>query len=155
MRSWFVGNSLATLAVVGFLAAPLLARDEARPYLGIAAAAKKSDRAGVLIAQLRPDSPAAKAGLKKGDRIVMAGDKEIETFKDLTKALTDYKPGGKLVLKLMRHAVEQLDARFGLCCTARPTGNPSSILVYSASDSGIVPVSTATRISSGLASHVA
>jgi S1-C subfamily serine protease len=111
MRLRFVRKPLATLAVVGFLAAPVLAGADAasrvgRPYLGIAAA-KESDQAGVIVAQLQPDSPAAEGGLKKGDRIVMAGEKEIKSFQDLTKALADGKPGDKLTLKVLRDSNEQ------------------------------------------------
>jgi S1-C subfamily serine protease len=112
MRLWFLGKALAMLAVVSFLAAPVLAGSDAassarRPYLGIAAAAKESDQSGVIVAQLQPGSPAEKAGLKKGDRIVIAGDKEVKTFEDLTKALADCKPGDKLALKVLRASNEQ------------------------------------------------
>jgi S1-C subfamily serine protease len=107
----FLRKPLVTLAVMGFLAAPLLASDDGspvgRPLLGIGTAAMKSDPAGVTVAHVEPEGPAAKAGLKKGDRIVMAGDKEIKNFEELTKALAECKPGDKLALKVVRDSKER------------------------------------------------
>jgi S1-C subfamily serine protease len=114
MRSRFLSKPLAALAVAGLLAAPLLAGTAAktagRPYLGIGAAVAAEEGAGqtgVTVGAVSPGGPAGKAGLKEGDRIVRAGDKEVKTFQDLTSALAGHKPGDKLALKVLREGKEQ------------------------------------------------
>jgi serine protease Do len=48
---------------------------------------------GVLISDVRADSPAAKAGLKAGDIIVEAGGKPVKNNMDLIRAVSDKKEG--------------------------------------------------------------
>ena len=80
-----------------------------RPLLGISYLDSRQARAlgissGVLVLDVPPDSPAAKAGLKGtrrtesglieiGDIIVKVGDTVINTESDLFQAVEDYKPG--------------------------------------------------------------
>lgn len=89
-----------------------------RPVLGIAFLESKQARAlgigrGVLVLEVPPDSPAAKAGLKGtrrtetglleiGDIITMVGDRPINTEADLFQALEDCKPGDKVKVKVTR-----------------------------------------------------
>jgi hypothetical protein len=60
------------------------------------------EKNGVLLTGVTPDSPAEKAGLKGGDRIVKFGEKEIRDIYDYTYALQDRKPGEKLVVVVER-----------------------------------------------------
>jgi len=114
MRSLINRNLFTGLALVGALALPLylsaaVPGTAAKPYLGIGVEAQgKADEAsGVVLNEVSPDGPAAKAGLKTSDRIVMADGKEVKTFKDLTKALATHKPGDKVEFKVMRDGKEQ------------------------------------------------
>jgi S1-C subfamily serine protease len=108
MRFWFMQKPVAALAVAGVLSLPVFtiadtAKPASRPYLGIGAmAAKEAGSAGVAVGEVAPESPAGKAGLKKGDRILRAGDKDIKKFEDLRAALAGHKPGDKLALKVER-----------------------------------------------------
>jgi S1-C subfamily serine protease len=104
------------LAVAGLLATPLLvtaappAKNVDKPaYLGIGAepTAKEAASVGVTLREVSPESPAEKAGLKSGDRIVAAGDRKINNLEDLKNALANYKPGDKLVFKAVRGNAEQ------------------------------------------------
>ncbi len=112
MRTWTVRGRVAAWAVAGLLAAPALAPADApsraeRPYLGVAARAEEGGQPGVAVRDVDPDSPAGKAGLKDGDRIVAAGDQAVKTFDDLRKAVASHKPGDKLTLKVMRDGKEE------------------------------------------------
>lgn len=56
-------------------------------YFGVA------DGEGILISNVRSNSPAAKAGLKAGDIIVEADGKAVKEMSDLIRALSDKKEG--------------------------------------------------------------
>jgi S1-C subfamily serine protease len=89
-----------------------------RPILGISFLESKQARAlgigrGVLVLDVPPDSPAAKAGLKGtrrtetglveiGDIIIKVGGTVIETEANLFEALEDYKPGDTIEVKVLR-----------------------------------------------------
>ena len=74
-----------------------------RVYLGtIPNYAESSD--GLLIDGVRDDSPAAKAGIKPGDRIVKIGTREIKNVYDYTYALGEMKAGEEYVVELVRGA---------------------------------------------------
>jgi Zn-dependent M28 family amino/carboxypeptidase len=72
-----------------------------RVYLGtIPNYADSSD--GLLIDGVRDDSPAAKAGLKAGDRIVKIGSREVKNVYDYTYALGEMKAGQEYVIEVVR-----------------------------------------------------
>jgi Zn-dependent M28 family amino/carboxypeptidase len=57
---------------------------------------------GLLIDGVRDDSPAAKAGIKSGDRIVKIGDREIKNVYDYTYALGEMKAGQEYGFEIIR-----------------------------------------------------
>lgn len=63
--------------------------------------------AGVLVTEVEPDSPAAKAGLRAGDVIVKVGDTEVASPDALHKAMGGTKPGGELALHVLRKGSRQ------------------------------------------------
>ena len=72
-----------------------------RVYLGtIPSYAESND--GLLIDGVRDDSPAAKAGLKAGDRIVKIGTRDIKNIYDYTFALGEMKAGEEYVVEVVR-----------------------------------------------------
>jgi len=115
MRSLLLRKLFAAVALAGLVAAPVSlvaaesAKEAGRSYLGIGveAKAKEANPDGVTLHQVSPEGPAAKAGLKEGDRVMMAGDKKVTMFKDIQDALAGHKPGDKLILKVIREGKEQ------------------------------------------------
>src|SRR5579862_3756564 len=88
--------SAAACAVALIVAAPLLAADKTgKAYLGILAApaAENSPHAGVVVREVSPDSPAAKAGLKDGDVIMKAGNHEVKDVGALSEQVSQHKAG--------------------------------------------------------------
>lgn len=72
-----------------------------RVYLGtIPNYADSND--GLLIDGVRGDSPAVKAGLKAGDRIVKIGTRDVKNVYDYTYALGEMKAGQEYVIEVMR-----------------------------------------------------
>jgi hypothetical protein len=72
-----------------------------RVYLGtIPNYADRND--GLLLDGVRDDSPAAKAGLKAGDRVVKIGKFEIKNVYDYTAALGELKAGEEYVIEVVR-----------------------------------------------------
>jgi len=57
---------------------------------------------GLLLDGVRDDSPAAKAGLKAGDKIVKIGTREIKNVYDYTYALGEMKAGEEYVIEVRR-----------------------------------------------------
>ena len=68
------------------------------PYLGIGGKSKDECK----ITQVRPDSPAAKAGIKIGDVIKKFGGKEVKNFTELVKLIAKKKPKDKVAIELIR-----------------------------------------------------
>ena len=72
-----------------------------RVYLGtIPNYAESND--GLLLDGVRDDSPAAKAGLKAGDKIVKIGNREVKNVYDYTYALGEMKAGEVYVIEVLR-----------------------------------------------------
>ena len=72
-----------------------------RVYLGtIPNYADSND--GLLLDGIRDDSPAAKAGLKAGDKIVKISNREVKNVYDYTYALGEMKAGQEYVIEVMR-----------------------------------------------------
>ncbi len=57
---------------------------------------------GLLLDGVRENSPAAKAGLKAGDRIVKIGNRDVKNVYDYTYALGELKAGQEYVIEVMR-----------------------------------------------------
>lgn len=72
-----------------------------RVYLGTIPNYADSNN-GMLLDGVRDDSPAAKAGLKAGDRIVKIGTREVKNVYDYTYALGEMKAGQEYVVEVMR-----------------------------------------------------
>ena len=72
-----------------------------RVYLGTIPNYADSNN-GLLLDGVRDDSPAAKAGLKAGDRIVKIGTREIKNVYDYTYALGEMKAGQEYTVEVMR-----------------------------------------------------
>jgi len=62
---------------------------------------------GVVLADVVPDGPAAKAGLKGGDRIVQIGTHEVASVPDLMFVLQQNKPGTQAVVTYVRDGKTQ------------------------------------------------
>lgn len=82
-----------------------------RGYLGVLLQAldpelagqfKLPDTAGALVAQVLPDSPAARAGLKEGDVILEFNGKKVQDIAHLRLMVAQTKPGTKVSLKVLR-----------------------------------------------------
>lgn len=66
------------------------------------------DRArGALIADVAPDSPAAKSGLRSGDIILKAGDSDIDTSDALPRLIGRVSPNDSIDLRVQRDGKEQ------------------------------------------------
>ena len=63
---------------------------------------------GVKLAGVMPDSPAAEAGLAKGDIIIGFGDMEISSLSDLTVALQTHREGEAVRIRFRRGEVERI-----------------------------------------------
>lgn len=87
----------------------------ARPYLGVRwqsvtpALANRynlSAQWGVYVAQVQPDSPAAKAGIQPGDIITRIGDVALDEQHPFTNALYRFQPGQSVPITVMRGSRE-------------------------------------------------
>ena len=56
--------------------------------------------AGIVIVAVDPDSPAAKAGVKRGDILLSIDDTAVNTHSDLSRALSDHQAGDEVKLTL-------------------------------------------------------
>ncbi|MGI8729637.1 MAG: PDZ domain-containing protein, partial [Solirubrobacteraceae bacterium] len=62
-----------------------------------------------LVRELVRGGPAAKAGLRAGDRIVAIGDSRIERSTDVSPAIVSRKPGDEVQIKLSRGGKERTE----------------------------------------------
>jgi Do/DeqQ family serine protease len=64
------------------------------------------DTQGVVITDVKPDSPAAKAGLKRSDVILALNDKVVESLEDLRLLISETAPGTEVAIKFVRNGKE-------------------------------------------------
>jgi len=57
---------------------------------------------GAVVAEVQDDSPAAEAGLKRGDIILSYNGRDVESVSSLRNAVSLTNPGGKIRLKVLR-----------------------------------------------------
>ena len=70
--------------------------------------------AGMLISDVVPDGPAARAGLKGGDRIVAVGATEVRNVHDFMFVLQAATPGDQTTVTFLRGGVRmKLEVTFG------------------------------------------
>jgi S1-C subfamily serine protease len=98
------------LALAAAPAAPApAASSAAKGYLGILVepTAKDAAHSGAMVRAVAPESPAAKAGLRKGDLIVKIGARDVNDPKTLVEAVAGHKVGEKVMLHVLRDGKEQ------------------------------------------------
>jgi serine protease Do len=78
-----------------------------RPYLGVLVGPAGGGERGLLVREVTPSSPAAKAGLKNGDRVVKIDDQDVTDVETFLKAIAARKPGEQLNLQAVRDGREQ------------------------------------------------
>jgi serine protease Do len=102
-------NWLATvfLSLGAITASDLGAQDQKQKgFLGIAVEQAAGDR-GIIVREVTADSPAAKAGLIAGDRILKLGDKDADDIKRFLQTVATTKPGEKVTMRVDRSGKEQ------------------------------------------------
>jgi S1-C subfamily serine protease len=90
--------ALAALAAL-LLPAPALAADG---YLGVYMTEDRPQQGGALVEEVAPNSPAAQAGLRKGDVVVSCNGKETATTRAFVSHLIEASPGDTLQLRVER-----------------------------------------------------
>jgi serine protease Do len=64
---------------------------------------KLNGTTGALIAQVTPNSPASRAGLKEGDVVTAVNGQQVQTAGDLQVAVSEVAPGTKIQLEVQRN----------------------------------------------------
>lgn len=85
--------------------------------------AASEEGGGVLLSGVRAGSPAEKAGLTQGDRVIGLGGRAVDNLYDLTYALQAFAPGDEVELVWRRNG-QELRAKVTL--VARGQGGPST-----------------------------
>ncbi len=62
---------------------------------------------GALVAQVQPDTPAAKAGLKSGDVVTKVNGDAVKDARDLSRKIGMMKPGASVALTVVRDGKTQ------------------------------------------------
>jgi C-terminal processing protease CtpA/Prc len=76
-----------------------------RGYLGVVA--NPDSRNGIDVLDVIPNSPAAQAGLQRGDRINKIGTQQVNDVNQFMQAVAAHKPGDKINVDVMRGGREQ------------------------------------------------
>jgi serine protease Do len=81
---------------------------------------------GALVSQIRPGSPAAVAGIERGDVIVAYRGQEIEDLRSLPRAVSATEVGEQVELELIRDGERwKVEARVGELAELRPAAAPA------------------------------
>ena len=62
----------------------------------------EDNRRGILVENVAEDSPAARAGIRPGDRILKIGRQRIKAFEDAAGALSRFEPGDETTVRVKR-----------------------------------------------------
>jgi S1-C subfamily serine protease len=101
--------ALLTILTAGSVVQAQPGDDPATPrgFLGVLVGPAEGGEKGILLREVTPDGPAAKSGLKKGDRVVKLDDQEVRDPGMFLRAVAAKKPGDKLRLEFLREGKEQ------------------------------------------------
>ena len=119
-----IGSGIATLALVTAVAGPISAKEESgasasdtatRPWLGVQMQPLtdelrdefKFKGQGVLVTRVVPDSPADKAGLKRGDVITSLDTRTVDSPAALSDLVAKSKAGQSVQLRIVRDGKTQ------------------------------------------------
>jgi membrane-associated protease RseP (regulator of RpoE activity) len=72
----------------------------------VASALGRDNGEGALVAEVMPDSPAAKAGLRAGDLILSMDGKRVNEVKDLQRMVAEIRPGTQVAIAVQRDGAE-------------------------------------------------
>src|SRR5262245_38271357 len=98
---------LIVLAVPVNSAQVIAEKANAQPYLGVMVAPMERGEPGILIREVTPDSPAAKAGLQVGDRVLKINDKDVAKVQSFLKTISSSKTNNKLTMHINHGGQEQ------------------------------------------------
>jgi S1-C subfamily serine protease len=99
----------------GGLDDPLLqARDSLARSFGMEVATEAGPEGGVLVAEVRPGSPAERAGIKAGDRIVACGDRSVWHAYQLAQYIGEELAFGPAVTLLVESGGDYRPTTFGM-----------------------------------------
>ena len=98
-----------------------------RPWVGIAVDGTRSGSAGLFVAAVAPQSPAAAAGIRPGDFITAVNGHLVQTVSEWLEVIASSKVGEKLTLTVWR-GTDQLSVpiRVGTRPTDRKVPAPAS-----------------------------
>ncbi len=112
-----LGKPFTLTVIRGSNRFPLTEVPSAVTYLGVNV--KDSDGEGALVVAPAPGSPAAKAGLERGDVVTAVGGTEVKEVSDLLETVAAHSPGDTVVIGFSRGSHE-LHTKATL--TTRPSG---------------------------------
>ena len=75
--------------------------------IGVSQTPPGVEQAGVVIAEVMPNSAGEKAGLRPGDVVTRVGNQEVRTYDDLVNAVARHRPGDRLAFQVRRDGKEQ------------------------------------------------
>lgn len=104
-----------------------------RAYLGVNISDVSEDMSkfynnnfGALVTGVEEDTPAAKAGLKRGDLIVAINDKDIKSASELKNKIGNYAPKTEVTIKFLRNKkIEETEVKLGSLEEVVPGGTIS------------------------------
>ncbi len=95
-----VGGKSLGFGVVSVLERSL--KDTDKAFLGVVMNFDNVANDGVILMNISPDTPAERAGLLKGDRIISIGDTLLNSATETRNVIQNLKPGVKEILKVRR-----------------------------------------------------
>src|SRR6516225_9431752 len=109
-KSVFMVPALSVLLLCGVLAAQPAQpapSDSSRPYIGVAVGQSADKDGGIVVREVAPDSPAAKAELKQGDVILKLNGESVKDAEAFVRSIAAKKPGEKVAVLIRRDGKEQ------------------------------------------------